>query len=163
MRCEPDVAAILSSLLTVDDHLAVGSSVSPILSFYAFYDMWQEINEIAAEAGITITVYMDDITFSGPSVPEHFMWKVRQRIYRSGLRYHKERRFTNGRAEVTGVIIRDGKMLLPNRQHKKAHELRELLRATLDSEEKAKLERRLTGLLSQRKQVEPSHHNRDAL
>jgi hypothetical protein len=154
MKCQPDVSAILASLLTVDGHLATGSPVSPILSFYAFYDMWHDIAQIAAAAGFVITVYMDDVTVSGIAVPERAMWEIRRRIYKAGLHYHKERRFVKGRAEITGVIVRDGKTLLPNRQHKKAHELRNQLRSTRDAETKLRMERRLTGLLSQRKQVE---------
>jgi hypothetical protein len=154
MKCQPDVSSILASLLTVDDHLATGSPVSPILSFYAFYDMWHELAQVAAAAGFIITVYMDDVTVSGVAVPERFMWKIRRRIYKAGLHYHKERRFLNGRAEVTGVILRGGKTLLPNRQHKKAHELRQHLQPTLEPETKLRMERRLAGLLSQRRQVE---------
>jgi len=154
MKCQPDVAAILASLLTVNDHLATGSPVSPILSFYAFYDMWHDLAQVTAAAGFSITVYMDDVTVSGIAVPERFMWEIRRRIYKAGLHYHKERRFVNGRAEVTGVILRGGKTLLPNRQHKKAHELRQHLRPTLEPETKLRMERRLAGLLSQRRQVE---------
>ena len=154
MRCPPDVSSILATLLTVDDHLATGSPVSPILSFYAFYDMWHDIAQIAAAAGFVITVYMDDVTISGIAVPERFMWEIRRRICKAGLNYHKERRYVKGRAEITGVILRGGKTLLPNRQHKKAHELRQQLRPTLDPETKIQMERRLAGLLSQRRQVE---------
>jgi hypothetical protein len=154
MKCQPDVSSILASLLTVDDHLATGSPVSPILSFYAFYDMWHDLAQVASAAGFRITVYIDDVTVSGIAVPERFMWEIRRRIYKAGLRYHKERRFVNGRAEVTGVILHGGKTLLPNRQHKKAHELRQHLRPTLEPEIKLRIKRRLAGLLSQRRQVE---------
>ncbi len=65
MRCSPDVAAILANLLTVDGMLATGSTVSPILSFFAFYDMWFAIGRIAKDAGCVLTVYMDDVTLSG--------------------------------------------------------------------------------------------------
>jgi hypothetical protein len=154
MRCESDVASILAALLTVDDHLATGSPVSPILSFYAFYDMWHDIARVAAVGGFIITVYMDDVTVSGIAVPNRFMWEIHRRIFSAGLRYHKERRFTKGHAEVTGIILCGGKTLLPNRQHKKAHDLREQLRSTLDAGTKLQMERRLAGLLSQRRQVE---------
>ena len=36
MECSMDVSVMLARLLTVDGHLATGSTVSPILSFYAF-------------------------------------------------------------------------------------------------------------------------------
>jgi hypothetical protein len=157
MHCAPDVSAILARLLTVNDHLATGSPASPILSFYAFYDMWQNIANLSAQHGFVMTVYMDDITLSGETIPERYMWEIRKAIVNAGLRYHKERRFIGETAEVTGVVLRSGEMLLPNRQHRKAHALREQLRNVVDLEEKIKAERQLRGLLSQRHQVEARH------
>ena len=112
MECETDVAAVLAHLLTVKGHLPTGSPVSPILAFYAFFDMWHAIATLAEHCGCKITVYMDDLTVSGAAVPEWLMWQIRQRIFGSGLRYHKERRFTGQHAEVTGVVLRDGKNCL---------------------------------------------------
>lgn len=155
MRCSEDVAAVLANLLTADGHLATGSTVSPILSFYAFYDMWLAIAEISREAGCVLTVYMDDLTISGDAVPERVMWAIRKAIHARELRYHKERRYTRGIAEVTGAVIRDGKLLVPNRQRQKAHDIRqELATFTGDSPEVAHLASRLRGLREQRKQVE---------
>jgi len=37
MECAPDVAGVLTKLLTVDGHLATGSSASPILSYFAYW------------------------------------------------------------------------------------------------------------------------------
>jgi hypothetical protein len=79
MRCSGDVASILAQLLTVDGHLATGSTVSPILAFFAFYDMWLEIAQIAKMAGCTLTVYMDDMTISGEQVPDRVMWESRSK------------------------------------------------------------------------------------
>ncbi len=154
MQCEPDVAAILAHLLTVSGHVPTGSPVSPILCFYAFYDMWHEIAELAHAQGCKITVYMDDLTVSGSAVPEWLMWEIRKKIHGSGLRYHKERRFTRGFAEVTGVVLRDGRTVLPNRQHKRAYETATQIRALPEGEERQGLQRKLTGLRAQRRQVE---------
>jgi hypothetical protein len=154
MQCERDVAAILAHLLTVNGHVPTGSPVSPILCFYAFYDMWTEIAEIAIKQGCKITVYMDDLTISGPVVPEWLMWDIRQEIHSHGLKYHKERRFTGGFGEVTGVVLRDGKTVLPNRQRKKAYEVGGQIRTLPDGDEKQALQRQLSGLRAQRRQVE---------
>jgi hypothetical protein len=120
MGCSEDVAAVLGRLLTVDEHLATGSTVSPITAFFAFYDMWLSVARIAKEAGCVLTVYMDDLTISGERVPGRLVWAIKQEIHRRGLRYHKERRYAGGTAEVTGILIRDGKLLVPNRQRKAA-------------------------------------------
>lgn len=154
MRCSSDVASVLAQLLTANDGLATGSTVSPILSFFAFYDMWQAIARIAKEAGCVITVYMDDITLSGSAVPERVVWAIRQQIHSRGLKYHKERRYTGGASEVTGALIRDGKLRAPNRQLKKVHDTRQMLSATTDPVEAVRLKSVLRGLKQQRKQVE---------
>lgn len=154
MQCEADVAAILAHLLTVNGHVATGSPVSPILCFYSFYDMWHEIAGLASANGCKVTVYMDDLTVSGAVVPEWLMWEIRQRIHCRGLRYHKERRFTGGFGEVTGVVLRDGKTILPNRQRKRAHEIAVQIRDVPDGKEREGLQRRLSGLRAQRRQVE---------
>lgn len=56
--------------------------------------------------------------------------------------------------EVTGVVIKDGKTLVPNRQRKKACEARMALASTEDPEGYARLTAVLRGLDQQRKQVE---------
>jgi retron-type reverse transcriptase len=154
MRCSPDVASILAQLLTVNGHLATGSTVSPILSFFAFYDMWQAIAGIAKEAGCKLTVYIDDVTLSGEAVPERVAWQVRQKIHSRGLIYHKEKHYTGGTGEVTGALIKDGAMQVPNRQRKKAHEARTRLAAAINESEAAQITSVLRGLAEQRKQVE---------
>jgi hypothetical protein len=154
MDCETDVAAVLARLLTVKGHLPTGSPVSPILAFYAFFDMWHAMATLAEECGCKITVYMDDLTISGNVVPEWLMWQIRRRIFGSGLRYHKERRFTGQHAEVTGVVLRDGKTILPNRQRKRAHDLRGELKGLAQGVARQAVLRRLRGLQAQQRQVE---------
>jgi hypothetical protein len=161
MRCSADVASILAQLLTVagnsetnDRHLATGSTVSPILSFFAFYDMWHNIAQIAKAAGCILSVYMDDITLSGDAVPEGVVWEIRKQIHSRGLLYHKERHYPRGVGEVTGTLIKDGRMSVPNRQRKKAYDTRMSLAATVDSAQAAKLASTLRGLNEQRRHVE---------
>lgn len=156
MECSLDVSVILARLLTVDGHLATGSTVSPILSFYAFYDMWLAISEIAKAAECRISVYMDDLTVSGLAVPERIFWQIKKQIDSRGLEYHKERNFTRGTAEVTGVLLRDGKALVPNRQLRKAHLVRTEVQQTDDQDQIFALTSRLLGLISQRAQIELS-------
>ncbi|HEY1720120.1 MAG TPA: reverse transcriptase family protein [Magnetospirillaceae bacterium] len=154
MNCESDVAAVLAHLLTANGHVPTGSPVSPILSFFAFFDMWHSIALQARNEGCKVTVYMDDLTVSGATVSEGLMWSIKKTIHKTGLRYHKERRFSGGRAEVTGVVIRNGSVVLPNRQRKRAFDLRTTLRTMNEGEEKDRLARTLAGLDAQKRQVE---------
>ena len=154
MGCSMDVAVMLTDLLTVDNHLATGSPVSPILAFYAFHDTWTEAASLVAAAGCKLTVYVDDATVSGKAIPARLLWEVRRTIHKSGLRYHKQRHFGGGSAQVTGVVLRkDGSMALPHRQHQKAHALR-LIRRTMDDRSQLEvLDRKLTGLAAQQAQL----------
>lgn len=156
MRCNRDVASILAKLLTANGSLATGSTVSPILSFYAFRDMWLSIADLVHAAGCKLSIYMDDVTVSGDRVPELLMWQIRQQVHSRGLKYHKERHYRGGIGEITGVIVRDGKTVLPNRQRKKVYDLRAVLRDTQDEDEATAIRRRILGMKTQQKQVERS-------
>ncbi len=135
MACSPDVASILAKLFTVDGHLATGSTVSPILSFFAFYDMWLDIADITKQAGCILSVYMDDIAVSGDRVPDRVIWEIKKQIHCRELLAHKERRYTGGIGEVTGAIINNGKLQVPNRHRKKAYDTCTTLAATEDPAE----------------------------
>ena len=118
--------------------------------------MWLKIANLAHGANCKLTVYMDDVTISGDSIPESLMWQIRQQLHNRGLKYHKERHYQHGIAEITGVIVRDEKTVLPNRQRKKVHDLRKALRETGDLEEASAIQRRISGMKTQQKQVERS-------
>ncbi len=154
MQCERDIASILADMLTVSGHAATGSPVSPILCFFAYYDMWHEIAQLVGANGCKVTVYQDDLTISGAVVPEWLIWEVHKIIARFGLIYHKERRFTRGIGQVTGVVIRDGRTVVPNRQRKRAYEIVMALHDMPEGDDKIAAKRTLGGLRAQRRQVE---------
>lgn len=157
LECAPDVAFLLTKISTYRGHLPTGSPLSPILAFFAHYDIWTEINEIAAASGATLTVYIDDVTVSGAQVSDKLVWEIKQIIHASGLRYHKEKKFIDRAAEITGVIVDGGKTKLPKRGLKKIHDARQLLssaRKANDVEAQQALEARLSGLLGQARQLD---------
>jgi len=151
MECAPDVSAILSRIICRNGRLPTGSPVSSVAAFYAFFGMWNEIAAIAIKNDCLVSVYMDDLTISGAEVPGDVLWQIKQTIHRAGLRYHKERVYRARPALVTGVVVRDGKLLLPNRQHMKCNNERELISFDTDSSEEHS--RRLTGLMAYREQI----------
>jgi hypothetical protein len=79
---------------------------------------------------------------------------IKKQIHCRALNYHKEHRYVGGVGEVTGILLRKGVLLIPNRQRKKAFEMRMELAAASDPEEIEKLTRSLRGLNLQRQQVE---------
>jgi hypothetical protein len=156
MECSPDVAVILARIVTHNRALPQGSPCSPILAYFAYIDMWEEIDAKVRGAGCILSVYADDLTISGGTVPEAMIWELKQTLYRHGHRYalHKERARRDRPAEITGVILtRDG-VTAPNRQRQKIHAVRGDLRKTKAAEQVKLFEAQLRGRLAQFNQIQ---------
>ena len=152
MQCRGDVAGLLGDLCTFEGHLPTGSPLSPILAYYSYHDMWAKIAALCASKGYTLTVYVDDVTISGAKVPIADVWQVRRMIHRTGLRYHKLKHYVDVPAEVTGVIVREGRVVVPNRQRLKQRQLALTLQSG-DSDD-PRLRGRLTGITGQIRQID---------
>ena len=158
MQCEPDVAWALTTLCSFNGHLPTGSPVSPILSFLAHKRMWDRIAKVVEEAGCRLTVYIDDLTISGQKVPGRLVWAVKQAIKNTGLNYHKEKFYRGKRARrVTGVIIKNNELWLPNKKHLKIHELRLELAKQDDQEKRKELLEKIRGSESQLLQIKAAN------
>ena len=138
LQCAPDVAWILTGLTTRNGHLPQGSPCSPILSFYSCRPMWEKVASIVRSAGCTLTVYVDDITISGQSVPEGVVWQVKQILHSYGHRHarKKERRHQNRAAEITGIMVAKDKVAVPHRHYKKMQQARLAARVAEDDRER---------------------------
>ncbi|MBF0176760.1 MAG: RNA-directed DNA polymerase [Magnetococcales bacterium] len=161
MGCSPDVAAVLSKVLTVYGHLPTGSSVSPILSFYAHLDMFGEIEQLARKRGAVMTCYVDDMCFSGRSVTRKFLYEVRLIIHRHGLKTHKIHCFAPGVPRiVTGVVVTGDGMKLPNKRHQAIAEDFAKFQSSLDEKQKLKIFQSLLGRVNEASQIEPRWKNK---
>lgn len=156
MKCAPDVTAVLVSLVTDNGRLPQGSPCSPILAYFSNKKMWDDVAEAVANAGCILSVYADDITLSGAHVPGALVWQVKQIIVKNGfkLKREKEVSLVGSPADITGVIVRNGMLKLPNRQLKKLAEIKKLQKLTTDKLLSIKLENQIKGRLSQRRQIE---------
>jgi len=156
MMCSPDVVAILVKLTTHKECLPQGSPCSPILAYYANGPMWREIFDLTKKYGCTLSVYADDITISGNTVHKKLIWEIKMCVRKHGhkLKKDKEVSLIHKPADITGVIVRDGRTFLPNRQLKKLAELRAERRNVQSRRKRDKLDIRISGRLAQRKQVE---------
>jgi hypothetical protein len=153
MQCERDIAATLTRLACYKEHLPTGSPLSPILAYFAHIDVWTTIATICKANGYTLTVYIDDVTISGASVSAKVLWEIKKAIHRAGHRYHKEKLFVDGPAEITGVMVIGNTLVPPNRQHRKIRQSTKALKAPLSVEATRELENRLIGLRSQLRQI----------
>jgi hypothetical protein len=153
MKCSEDVAATLANLACCDGHLATGSPASPILAYYAHVDVWERVALLAKGSGCALSIYIDDVTLSGAHVPQQVIWAVKRSIHGGGLRYHKEKRSVDRACEVTGVIIANGELRAPNRQHKKLQETRKAKDRNRDAANRARILGKLAGLTGQLNQI----------
>lgn len=155
MECSPDVAAVIKGIVTKDGSLPQGSPCSPILAYLCYVDMWEEISGVVAAADCQLSVYADDLTISGKIVPEELIWNIKKILFRHGHRYKlsKERSKHLKPAEVTGVILSGGKLLVPNRQKKALHQIVGKLQIETNIGHKKKLESQIRGRKAQIRQI----------
>ncbi|WP_082813626.1 reverse transcriptase family protein [Bradyrhizobium sp. DOA1] len=152
LKCETDVADTLTRLSTYRKRLPTGSPLSPFLAYFAYCSIWERVASIARDHGVTLTVYVDDVTLSGKRVPRKIVWEIEKVIHSSGLRYHKEKSYFDRPAEITGVIVNRERLLAPQRQHKKLHLVKVSLARTCGKEKTAALTK-IGGLQGQMKQI----------
>jgi hypothetical protein len=153
LKCERDLAGVLTEISCFKGHLPTGSPLSPILSYFAHIDVWNAVANICTANDCTLTVYIDDVTVSGSKLTAKIMWDVKRAIHRSGLRYHKEKFFVDGPSEITGVIVKGDVLMPPHRQHKKIRVSEKILKRESNFTSAQKILGRLNGLKGQLNQI----------
>ena len=155
LECSPDVTAILVKLTSLDGVLPAGSPASPPLAFWAYKDMWDTIDLLSRENGCTVTVYVDDITISGDKVPGSLVYAIKECLAHHGHRYKKAKEVSQIQSPVviTGVVVRDQNLLMPNIQQKERHILRKLIEGLPEGQEKIKKMESLMGRDLTEKQI----------
>lgn len=155
MSCDGDVAGMLAKLLTVDGHLPTGSSASPIVSYFAYEDLFHELAVLAEACGCKMTVYVDDIVFTGAGATRRLLFEARKAIGKRHLHGHKTKLFRPGQPRViTGVVVTNSGLRLPNRRQVRIAGDQKLFDALPLGREKLNVARRLTGRLFEASQIE---------
>jgi retron-type reverse transcriptase len=156
LGCEPDIVKIFVQLTTLNGSLPQGSPCSPILAYYSNQKMWDDVKVLAEKYDCKLSIYADDITISGKVVPKELIWNIKQRVrkQRLSLKASKEKNSIHNSFEITGVIIHNGKSLLPNRKHRMLGDLNREYAQAKNTDEKKTIKNRINGRLAQRKQVE---------
>lgn len=160
LKCSHSVSFILSNIVTFNGSLPQGSPCSPILAYYCYMDMWEEIAVLVKRYNCKLTVYADDLTISGNLIYKKMIWEIKKLIYKHGHRHARDKeRVSFGRPmEVTGVIVGKDSVRVPNRRYKKLHEARALEKHCTWAEKK-KLKMQISGRLAQIRQVNNANRN----
>lgn len=185
LKVSADIANILTNFVTVDlslcdiqnqesvekflvmkgikttNHLISGAPTSQILSYLANHKMFDELQSFCDKNNITMSIYVDDITFSAQNKISH---KHKEIIYNIISKYlyklsrNKVKYYTNNYPKsVTGtIILPSGELIIPNSlSNKVIDELRNYKRNPQDENSR----KRLQGLIEAVRQTEPTKFN----
>lgn len=150
-----DIAWIMTDLVTYKEKLPTGSPSSQLIVYWTFSHMFADIYTIAERYGCTFTLYVDDMTFSSMNpIKRKLRDEVAFQLGKNGLKAksQKDHYYQSDKTkEVTGVGIKNGNILMPNRKRKQI----------LDQYENCKKEKniieieKLNGMLCSLRQIEP--------
>lgn len=109
-----DVARLLTDLSTIDEKVSFGSPLTPVLCTLVHRRMFNEIADVCDAYELRYTLWVDDLTISGRSIPADILDQIRQIIRKHGLKSHKIR-FSTGRRPVfiTGIGVVGHKLIAP--------------------------------------------------
>lgn len=125
MKCSSDVADLLASICTYNKHIPTGSQLSMPLAFWANIRMFEQLDVLSRSHNVNMTVYVDDLTFSGDAINRHFLSVVKKIIKANGHIAHPDKTKIFGKSDIkviTGVAIKNEDMLITNKQHKLIYE-----------------------------------------
>ncbi|MBB6241252.1 reverse transcriptase family protein [Rhodanobacter sp. MP1X3] len=120
--CTRDVAEVLAQLLCCDGHLATGSPASPLLSFLANKETFDQIAAHAGRRSGAFTLYIDDVALTGKGIGTAEVKWITRLLKRSDftVKRSKTKIFRASRARlITGRVLYGGQSRAPSRQHQK--------------------------------------------
>ena len=155
LQCSPDVAAIIRGIVTRENSLPQGSPCSPLLAFLCYVDMWEEISCIARNSNLTLSVFADDITISGTSIPGSAIWEIKKTLRKHGHAHNKnkERGLHSRPVEITGIILKQDGLFVPNRLNKKLYKALQVFANGSVGNRPVGLEAEIRGREMQKKQI----------
>jgi len=126
LKCTPDIAHRLTEITCLEKRLPTGSPLSPIMSFLAYREMFDELYKLAGDMGLKMTVYVDDVVVSGPGKASGFIEPAKGIIGTFGLRAHKFSVIAAGAPIVITGVHQDARgSTVPSGRHRKIRALKE--------------------------------------
>lgn len=115
-----DVARLFADISTVEGVVFLGSPLTPVLTTLVHRELFDEISDYCNLNGLAMSLWVDDLTLSGPKITGETIRFVRDAISRRGLRSHKiDLRTGNKVIFVTGVGIVGSHLVAPRKMHDK--------------------------------------------
>lgn len=128
MQTKPDIAKILTDIVTYNGGIPTGCPTSQLIAYYAYEDMFAEISKIAEKYNCVFTLYVDDMTFSSIE-PINYRRMVQEidvilRKYGHKPKYKKVKYYPKSKdTPITGTIInKNGDLEVPNTLQKSVYD-----------------------------------------
>lgn len=151
-----DVAGLGTALFTWRGHLPTGGNASPILSFWAYKPLFDDIACLAEENGCLFSLYVDDMTLTGEFASRSLLFKARSLVGQHGLRAHKLHHFGAEQDRVvTGVANTNAGTRLPVRRQRLIMQAQDRLRAANSDAERREAFKPLIGRICEAVEVDP--------
>lgn len=152
---EDDIATIMTNLVMHDSILPTGAPSSQLIAYWAYQDMFCEINAYAIENNCRFSLYVDDMTFSSEnSIPYEFREHITAILRKNGLYAKRTKDKSYGPKSfkiITGCGIKNGRLSLQNKRRKEIIELyKKFSKEPTETDSK-----RLRGMLIAARQEEP--------
>lgn len=166
LMCSERVAHFLADLCSYHDGLAIGSPLSIQLAFFVNQDLFNLINELSKDKGLRMSVYVDDICFSGNKITSYFQYQVIGLLHRFGYQQNRKKcHLYKGKNQIkfiTGMIIKGNQLDIPNEKywqlHQKLEQWKTLINSNnVDSFALSHLYHSLMGLLSHFAQIKSDY------
>lgn len=156
LKISNDIAYLLANILCYENHLPTGSPSSQLLTYWSYKKTFNDIYEKALSLNITMTLFVDDLTFSSSTtIPESFKEYVKSRIESVNLSINvkKSKTYSKNRyKKVTGTVVTPAnKLAVPNKLQHKIFTLK-----YKDSKTEKEIQS-LKGMLNSARQIEPMY------
>lgn len=127
MLNSPDVAKILTDIVTYNGGIPTGCPTSQLIAYYAYEDMFTNIKKFADKHGCLFSLYVDDMTFSSQNPFNKDVLKreidIELRRYQHKPKYKKVKYYSkNDPKPITGTVVtKDNTLVVPNKLQEKVY------------------------------------------
>lgn len=147
-QCSEDVAHLLTRLCVYRRTLATGSCLSPLLSFWANLEMFERLAAYSLSKNLRMSLYVDDLTFSGQRVPKNTCFEIDKIIASYAYKPHKQKLYPANKAKIiTGLALCNGRLDIPNKRRGKVRVLLTTIAGENNIQRKERLCKSLIGMI----------------
>ncbi len=108
LGCQPDVARLITRLVTADGHIPQGFKTSPKVAALVLLPVNKRVIRLTEPFGVTPSLWVDDLSLSGSYPLRKLKPSIRKIFRQSGFTVHKDEdspTYSNNRQIVTGVVV----------------------------------------------------------